>query len=123
MQVKERTKAYIFGGMFLGMLILPRLLFPFLKDYVDTENYENRVYQERPSLDFSMPLAGQLKAFPGQYEAYFNDHLAFKNPIVAFGKLSDIYVFGEVTSDAVLVGKEGWLFYKLKNEKEDSIAD
>ena len=32
-------------------------------------------------------------------------------------------MFGEVTSDAVLMGKDGWMFYKLKGEMEDSIAD
>ena len=58
--MRQRTKAYIFAGMFLGMMILPRLLFIPLKDYVDTENYENRVYQEKPVLDFRNP--GDLKA-------------------------------------------------------------
>ena len=119
--MRQRAKAYIFAGMFLGMMILPRLLFIPLKDYVDTENYENRVYQEKPVLDFRNP--GDLKAYPSRYDAYFNDHLAFKNPIVAFGKLTDIHVFGEVTSDAVLMGRDGWMFYKLKGEMEDSIAD
>lgn len=121
--MKQRTKAYIFAGMFLGMMILPRLLFIPLKDYVDTENYENRVYQEKPEISPGSLTAESLKAYPGQYDTYFNDHLAFKNPIVAFGKLLDIHVFGEVTSDAVLMGKDGWMFYKLKGEMEDSIAD
>ncbi len=121
--MRQRIKAYIFAGMFLGMMILPRLLFIPLKDYVDTENYENRVYQEKPVLNFRNLSAADLKSYPGQYDAYFNDHLAFKNPIVAFGKLADIHVFGEVTSDAVLMGKDGWMFYKLKGEMEDSIAD
>ena len=78
--------------MFLGMMILPGLLFIPLKDYVDTENYENRVYQEKPVLNFRNLRAADLKSYPGQYDAYFNDHLAFKNPIVAFGKLADIHV-------------------------------
>ena len=121
--MRQRIKAYIFAGMFLGMMILPGLLFIPLKDYVDTENYENRVYQEKPVLNFRNLSAADLKSYPGQYDAYFNDHLAFKNPIVAFGKLADIHVFGEVTSDAVLMGKDGWMFYKLKGEMEDSIAD
>lgn len=116
--MKQRTKAYIFSGLFLGLMILPRLLFIPLKDYVDTENYENRVYAERPRLTI-----GSLKEYPGRYDAYFNDHLAFKNPIVAFGKLSDIRIFGEVTSDSVLMGKDNWMFYKLKGEMEDSMAD
>jgi len=86
--VRQRIKAYIFAGMFLGMMILPGLLFIPLKDYVDTENYENRVYQEKPVLNFRNLSAADLKSYPGQYDAYFNDHLAFKNPIVAFGKLA-----------------------------------
>ena len=48
--MNKRTKAYIFAAMFMGMMVLPRLLFIPLKDYVDTENYENRVYQEKPVL-------------------------------------------------------------------------
>lgn len=116
--MENRIKAYLFAGMFLGLMVLPRLLFIPLKDYVDTENYENRVYQEKPDLT----IRG-IKEYPGLYDAYFNDHLAFKNPLVAFGKLADIRVFGEVTSDSVLMGKEGWMFYKLKNKMEDSLAD
>ncbi len=84
--MRQRIKAYIFAGMFLGMMILPGLLFIPLKDYVDTENYENRVYQEKPVLNFRNLSAADLKSYPGQYDAYFNDHLAFKNPIVAFWK-------------------------------------
>lgn len=114
----NHIKAYVFAGIFLSLMVLPRLLFIPLKDYVDTENYENRVYQEKP--DFTIQ---GIKEYPGLYEAYFNDHLAFKNPLVAFGKLADIRVFGEVTSDSVLMGKGGWMFYKLKNEMEDSLAD
>ena len=37
--MRQRIKAYIFAGMFLGMMILPGLLFIPLKDYVDTVNY------------------------------------------------------------------------------------
>lgn len=116
--METRTKAVIVSAMFLGALVLPRLLFIPLKDYVDTENYENRVYQEKPELTLE-----NWKEFPGLYDAYFNDHLAFKNPIVAFGKLADIRVFGEVTSDSVLMGKESWMFYKVKDGIEDSIGD
>lgn len=114
----KRIKAYIFSGMFMGILVIPRLLFIPLKDYVDTENYENRIYQERPVLTI-----GGIAAFPGLYDAYFNDHLAFKNSLVAFGKMADIKVFGEVTSDTVLMGKDGWMFYKVKGEYEDCMAD
>ena len=48
--MNKRIKAYIFSGMFLAMLVLPRILFIPLKGYVDTKNYENRVYQEKPVL-------------------------------------------------------------------------
>ena len=71
--MRQRIKAYIFAGMFLGMMILPGLLFIPLKDYVDTENYENRVYQEKPVLNFRNLSAADLKSYPGQYDAYFND--------------------------------------------------
>ena len=105
--MNKRIKAYIFSGMFLAMLVLPRILFIPLKGYVDTKNYENRVYQEKPVLSIQ-----GISQYPGLYDAYFNDHLAFKNPLVAFVKLADIRVFGEVSSDAVLMGKDGWMFYK-----------
>ena len=116
--MNKRIKAYIFSGMFLAMLVLPRILFIPLKGYVDTKNYENRVYQEKPVLSIQ-----GISQYPGLYDAYFNDHLAFKNPLVAFVKMADIRVFGEVSSDAVLMGKDGWMFYKLKGEREDSLAD
>ena len=62
--MRQRAKAYIFAGMFLGMMILPRLLFVPLKEYVDTENYENRIYQEKPVLNFRNLRAADLKSYP-----------------------------------------------------------
>ena len=44
--MNKRIKAYIFSGMFLAMLVLPRILFIPLKGYVDTKKYENRVYPQ-----------------------------------------------------------------------------
>ena len=68
----NNTKACAVCAVFLVILILPSLLFPFIKSNIDTTNYENRVLAERPELD---PL--EIEKFPALYESYYNDHLPF----------------------------------------------
>ena len=107
----NNTKACAVCAVFLVILILPSLLFPFIKSNIDTTNYENRVLAERPELD---PL--EIEKFPALYESYYNDHLPFKNQFVKLNTWLELNVFKSLSSEKVILGKNNWLFYKNVND-------
>ena len=58
---------------FFLFLTAPVLTFSFMKNYVDSGNYENRQFAEQPKLSFET-----LSTFSSQYDAYFSDYLPYK---------------------------------------------
>ncbi len=82
---------------------------------------ENRTLSELPEFEPSLSFA---REFPGRFEAWFMDHLPFKTPLVRLNGLMDYYVFRSSSSDSVMVGKDGFLFYRGgQANHEDPVAD
>ena len=77
-------KAYLRFFSFFLFLTAPVLTFPFMKNYVDSGNYENRQFTERPKLSLKT-----LTTFPSQYDAYFSDYLPYKNQLVMLNNKKD----------------------------------
>ena len=75
--------------------------------YLDRENNENRTLAQWPAFSFS-----SLSQYPGLVQAYFDDHLPFKNELVRFYNRLEIGLFHTSTSKRVAIGKDGWLFLK-----------
>ncbi len=96
---------------FLTLVLAPPIIFPFITNYIDTTNTENRELAKRP--DF---IPNELLSFPAKYEQYFNDHLPFKKQLVKLNAYISLNLFGELSSDRVLYGKENWLFYKDESD-------
>ncbi len=108
---------YYISILILCFLPLPAffLLYPVL----DTSNRENRELAGPPVAELS-----RIQELPSQIEAYFTDHLPFKNQLATLQGLLDYHVFKSAVSGSVLVGKEGWLFYKGSQlNGEDPLAD
>lgn len=92
---------------------------------MDSTNYENRVLAEFPQISPQM-----LLSFSKQYDAYFSDHLPYKNQLVMLNMLKE-EMLGEGTTVieylqkrvSVIRGKEGWLFYGTAFDEEDSVND
>ncbi len=88
-------------------------------DNEEAQNNEMRTMAEKPPLNWYT-----IPGFPIAYEAWFSDALPFKDELVKTGSLLDYYVFRSSMGDKVLIGKEGWLFYKDSQvNSEDPIAD
>lgn len=104
----------IFIGVFIVSITLPKLIFPFAQKWVDTTNYENRELAIKPQISETA-----ITQYPEAYEAYFNDHLPFQNQLRMVNSALKIRLFHSLDSDNVLLGKEGWLFYKAENCLED----
>ncbi|MCM1037998.1 MAG: hypothetical protein NC434_01655 [Ruminococcus sp.] len=98
------TKLYL--GLFIIVLCLPYFFWILFGKFFDAANYENRNLETKPA--FSLDTYGE---FASHYEAYFDDNLPFKNALISLNSRLDYYLFHTSSSDRVIIGKEGWLFY------------
>lgn len=106
MDKKKKLQQKILIAVFLIFLIAPMLVYPLVKNVLDTENRENREL-----VPFSEVAAAPLRNKPYVFQQYFNDHLPFKNQLVALNSLVSMRLFHTTASPLVLVGEEGWLFF------------
>ena len=105
--------------MFIILIMVPVLLFSVIGKKLDTTSYENRTLATMPTLS-----PETITTFPSSFESYFNDNLPFKNQLVFLNGLFDYRVMKTSSSDSVIVGKHGWLFYKgAQVNDEDPVSD
>lgn len=97
----------IYVVLFVFALIGPGITFSILRKRIDVNNYQNRELYEFPNMS-----SASISQFPAELEAYYNDHLPFKNQLTWLNTYIDIKLFHNVDSDSVILGKEDWLFYK-----------
>ena len=103
--------------LFLCFLIMPNIIYKIFYERFDHINYENRTLASKPIL-----VSTNINEYPKNYEEYFNDYLPFKTELVKLKNLSDIFVFKNVFSHRVLLGKIKWLFFKDANLTEKYIG-
>lgn len=75
-------------------------------------NIENRVMASKPMFSlFTYP------EYFANYEKYFNDNYKFRTPLISINSKLDYFVFNRSTNEDVILGEDGWLFFK------DTLAD
>lgn len=103
------------------LILIPVLVYAVIGKYLDssTADKENRVMTEMPTLANT-----QISEFPSLFDAYVNDNLPYKNYLVTLNSMADYYLLNTSSSDDVIVGDNGWLFYVgHENNDEDPLAD
>ena len=78
----------------------------------ELQNVENRKMASKPNFS--------LYTYPeyfSDYEKYFDDNYTFRGPLISINSKIDYFVFHKSTSDEVILGEDGWLFY------HDTLAD
>ena len=74
-----------------------------------TESTENRALSDFPAL---RTQEGTLNvSFFQEFENYFSEHFAFRNELVYADAVVQSKLFGVSSTDRVIVGKNGWLYY------------
>ena len=111
-------KKKLFILLFVLILIGPATAWPFVKGAFDQTNYETRELAEFPEISVQ-----NFEQIPAQFEAYYNDHVPFKNLFVKVKTKLDLKLFGQSTLSSVTVGKDKWMFYTSSIEGEDALAD
>lgn len=100
---KKVQLAYV--SAFLLICAAPLACMPFFKS---DENAENRKLSEMPSLVSD----GSINTSWGtEFETYFSEHFAFRSSLVTLDSLIKSKVFKTSSSDKVIVGSDGWLYY------------
>ncbi len=80
---------------------------------------ENRVKKERPADWMALFKTGSL--FAKQFEEYFNDHYGLRDLLIRTRNQIDYTVFHK--SEKIVIGRDGWLFYKSVVEDEEIAAE
>lgn len=104
-------KEKILIALFMICLIVPSIIYPFTKQWLDTTNYENRALHSYPELDYQT-----INNYPTLYENYFNDHLPFKNELIKLKSLFEYRYLHRLENNNVILGKDDWLFYCGENK-------
>ena len=77
--------------VFLSALLLPKVVYTVFYKYFNHENLDNRRFNEYPNIQ------SNFIDFPKNYEAYFNDHLPFRNELIILKKdIDSIFNEGNV---------------------------
>ena len=103
--INFKNKFAIILILFLCFLIMPNIIYRIFYDSFDHTNYELRTLASKPIL-----VLTNINEYPKKYEEYFNDYLPFRNELVKLKNLSDIFVFKNILSKKLLIGKDKWLF-------------
>lgn len=112
----KKAKQIMFILLFICGIVLPVPLWKLMGAGADVQSSDNRVLAERPVFS-----AGNYSGFARAYEDYFNDHLPFREELIETQAMTDFLLFKN-SSDRVIAGKEGWLFYSVKYDG-DPMAD
>ena len=67
----------------------------------------------------SLGEAFDLEKFRREFEALFGKYFGFRTELVRMNALATIGLFGESPAKAVVIGREGWLFYALPGQMDD----
>ena len=102
----KKSFAIIFIATCMVLCLIPSvgmLFFP------TTETTENRAMAEAPKLFLE---DGSLnKAFIQDFESYFTEHIALRNPMIFMDASIQAGIFGESNVSGVISGTDGWLYY------------
>lgn len=75
---------------------------------------ENRLRAARP--DGMLGIFNSESGFAYKYESFFNDNYGLRDFFIKLKNQLDMWLFK--TSDEVLIGKDGWLFYRKLYERD-----
>ncbi|MDO4266555.1 MAG: hypothetical protein Q4C63_08880 [Eubacteriales bacterium] len=96
-------------GVFVLMITALPLSWYLKPEEERTDNSENRVLAELPQVT----EAEDILNVPQAFDAYYSDHLPYKEKMVSIKSDVEMSLFQQLDSDQVILGTEApWLFYK-----------
>lgn len=100
------------------MLFLCFLTAPAVQEWAGVASYEpvleNRTKAPKPS--GILGIFNSESGFAHKYESYFNDNYGLRDFFIKLKNQLDMWLFN--TSEEVLIGEDGWLFYRKLYERD-----
>lgn len=107
------SKVGIFNLVFLFLIFVPCTLF--FANITSNSESEKRTLAEKPGLPKSPK---EILLYPKNYEKYINDNFYFKQRLVSLNNFMHKKLFNRLQGGEVIVGIDGWLFYKGDDRKQ-----
>lgn len=104
---RSRLPQTCLAAVFCGAISLAFPVFNIFSRQLSLDNHENRLLTTLPTV-----LASPLEELPNALNTFFADNSPWRYQLVQANAALNYHVFGVVESDQVILGKEGWLFYK-----------
>lgn len=115
-RIWDNKKEYLLIGMFFAFICLPNLIGSMMGNKLSNEN---RKLREKPKFTWET-----LATYPRDYEAYYTDHLPFKNELSRINSILKYKLLNSSSGQYVIKGEDGWLFYNSKAKNDaDTLAD
>src|SRR5260370_291600 len=111
---RARPDNVLLAVLFLILLSLPVASTVLGWDTAGLE--EKRLLAPPPALKLEWKA---LKDFPGQFEAYFNDHFGFRDRLIRWHNYAKVRWLRVSPSPKVFVGRRGWLYYAAEHGLDD----
>ena len=101
----KRAYSYLIAAIFLAAIYVPFLGSITIEDSTKS-HAEKRTLTPLPD---SPETIKTLKRYPKKYNLYYQDNFGFREHLLWYKDLQ--YMIGDSTSDKVILGKNGWLFF------------
>lgn len=112
--MKQNKSHIVIIVLFIAMITLPQIVFWMTKDETsDVSSTENRKLNEKPELEFTT-----ITEYPKNFDDYYNDHLPFRTELRNLYASLNYNIFNTTIDNNVIIGKNGWLFYRGNNTIE-----
>lgn len=112
--MKKITCGYF--TLFILLFLLPTMLLLFGVGGT-TAAFEQRELAAFPS------LSDGISAFPGSFDAYFNDRIPFRADLIHLNNSINYAMLSGTDSLSLIQGREGWLFYNPAGSDGDPMGD
>lgn len=106
-----RKQKYLFFIFLVNCMLFLPIIVQIYSNTADL-NSENRQLSEKPTFKIS-----KIDEYPHQFETFFNDHFGLRHFLVKAHNYIMIVLFHVSTHPAVILGKDGWLFFNGGGEE------
>lgn len=108
-----RTTQAVFATLFMAFLLAPTA-----QEHLRILSYqpvvENRLREPKPS--GVLGIFDSSSGYAHKYETYYNDSYGLRDLFIKLKNQLDLWLFR--TSDEVLIGDDGWIFYRKLYERD-----
>ena len=109
--MKRKISMLLLTAAFLAVLFSPHIVWGLFSEQLEIESSEKRALASLP--DFAIET---IEEYPKAFEAYYNDHLPFRNRLIRLYNSLQVHLFRTSSNKDVILGEDGWLFYASRTD-------